>query len=248
MQMDAEARIRVWHQVLADFKHLGPVESKCFRGFDLPPPKTSERKTAVEIIQKDCVYAAIDQVRLGMNPLLLNMASEFRAGGGVHKGSAAQEEEIFRRSDYFRHLGRHHYPLDDLDALVSEGVLFYRLSRNEGYGLMQKPTKIDCVAAAAVRKPEVTKNGRRFLHKEDAERMQNKIRTIFTAGSRKGNDCLVLSAWGCGAFGCPVEHVARLFREVVEEYQGVFERVVFAIWDAETFEAFRGAYDKCAKN
>ena len=43
----------------------------------------------------------------------------------------------------------------------------------------------------------------------------------------------MLSAFGCGAFRNPPQHMAELFRETLgeEEFSGVFRRIVFAILD-----------------
>jgi uncharacterized protein (TIGR02452 family) len=170
------------------------------------------------------------------------MASEFKAGGGVGKGSSAQEEDLFRRSDYFRHLQTARYPLEPVCALTSQQVLFYRLEASEGYGLMKFPTGIDCIATAALRRPVTIRGGTRFARPEDVELFRTKMRQLFDVAYRLGNDCLVLSAWGCGAFGCPTEHVASLFREVVAENEGRFKKVIFAIFDDDNFGRFNTAF------
>jgi uncharacterized protein (TIGR02452 family) len=43
----------------------------------------------------------------------------------------------------------------------------------------------------------------------------------------------VLSAFGCGAFANPPNHIARLFKEVFleDEFLGVFKYIVFAIYE-----------------
>ncbi|CAF1374075.1 unnamed protein product [Didymodactylos carnosus] len=46
-----------------------------------------------------------------------------------------------------------------------------------------------------------------------------------------GHDSLVLSALDCGAFKNPPEHVAALFKTVIEQYAGYFKQIVFAIID-----------------
>jgi uncharacterized protein (TIGR02452 family) len=245
MSQSAYDRIRVWHQVLADFEGQHAMTSKRWVGLDLEAYEHHIPRfetTAVEILQKDCVYAAIDQVRLGLKPLLLNMASEFKAGGGVGKGSSAQEEDLFRRSDYFLHLLTAKYPLEPVCSLTSQQVLFYRLGAQEGYERMKFPTCIDCIAAPAIRRPVTSQGGTRFAKIEDVELFRNKMRQLFDVAYRLGNDCLVLSAWGCGAFGCPTEHVAALFREVVSENQGRFKKIVFAIFDTSNFDRFKSAY------
>ena len=48
---------------------------------------------------------------------------------------------------------------------------------------------------------------------------------------KHGHDSLVLSAFGCGAFQNPPDHIARLFKEVIEDYKGHFKMVAFAILD-----------------
>ena len=58
-----------------------------------------------------------------------------------------------------------------------------------------------------------------------------------------GHETLVLSAWGCGAFGNPPEEIARLFMEELSRPR-VYRRlrkVVFAILDDDrtnNFEVF----------
>jgi uncharacterized protein (TIGR02452 family) len=245
-------KIQIWKQVLEDFRGQAEKESIVYRTFnkaeyDAFPTRFGD-KTEVEFVEKDCVYAAIDNVRLGMKPLLLNMASNYVPGGGVRKGCAAQEEELFRRSDYFLHLHSRYYPLEEMWNIISEDVLFYRLGAAENYELMKTPTQIDCIAAAALRQPEVDKTGARFYNKKDAQLFKDKIRMLFYSAYKHGNDCLVLSAWGCGAFGCPTEHVGKLFREAIEENKGRFKKIVFAVFDRDNFVRFKNGYENGITN
>jgi uncharacterized protein (TIGR02452 family) len=239
-------KVDIWKQVLEDFKNNIDVESIVYKGLNTKEyfgfPKRVE-KTEIEFVQKDCVYAAIDNVRLGFDPLLLNMASERVPGGGVRKGCAAQEEELFRRSDYFRHLHFKYYPLDEMCNIISEKVLFYRLAADGLYNLMKSPTKIDCIAAAALRHPTLDRTGMRFYDPDEQELFKEKIRMLFYSAYKHGNDCLILSAWGCGAFGCPTEHVAALFKEVIAENEGRFKKIVFAIFDDDNFKRFTNGYE-----
>ena len=62
----------------------------------------SNHDTNIEIENIDCLYAAEELVKQGFNPCVLNMASFHTPGGGVTRGSAAQEEDIFRRTNIFR--------------------------------------------------------------------------------------------------------------------------------------------------
>ena len=54
---------------------------------------------AVEVKATDCLDAVLALKDEGYNPVLLNMANAYRAGGGWRTGAGAQEENIFRRSN-----------------------------------------------------------------------------------------------------------------------------------------------------
>lgn len=62
---------------------------------------------------------------------------------------------------------------------------------------------------------------------------KRKIRTILRIALDNNHTKLVLGALGCGAFKNPPSHVARLFKEVLEEpeFIGAFEEICFAILD-----------------
>ena len=225
-------RITVWKQTQEHYKELPEIGSECVKGIDESAYASAERPYTTELVfqERDCIYSAVDLIQQGMNPLLLNMADWEVAGGCVDTGSSAQEEELFRRSNYFKHLLQSYYPLDEETAYVSKGVEFYRKGMLEGCVSMDTPVKIDCVASPAVRFPQLGHTNREeFGNQKDIDLMLFKIRQLFWIAQKNGNDSLVLSAWGCGAFGCPAAHVARLFRQVYEERQGVFKKVVFAI-------------------
>ena len=60
--------------------------------------------------------------------------------------------------------------------------------------------------------------------------MKKKITTIFETAYKRGHDSLVLSALGCGAFRCPAKGIAEIFNEVIQEYDGYFNVILFAIY------------------
>ena len=226
-------RVKIWQETKAHYAAQPYYKSLVVDDEDpkfLKPVATY--KTRLEFLNRDCIEVAIDALQEGLRPLLLNMCSWFKPGGGVEKGAGAQEEDLFRRGNYHKHLDRRLYPLPDYRTILSRGVEFYRNSREHGYAPMKKQYKIDCIAAPAVRHPVLTSKGE--LNKKDADMMRKKINIICQMALKNNTDCLVLSAWGCGAYGCPPEHIGRLFREVLDEYSGCFKKIVFAIVDGAT--------------
>ena len=224
-------RLTVWKETQQLYNDFPSRSSTIYHDFseDECAPLVRRFTTEVSVVNGDCIDVAIMLKHEGYNPLLLNMACWRRAGGMVEFGSAAQEEECFRRSNYFKHLHQSYYPPQKFDTFISKGVEYYCGSIRDGYKLLESPVQIDMIAAPAVENPAISRNGREFTEAEDIAIMEKKIHQLFWIGAKEGNDVLVLSAWGCGAYGCPPEHVARIFKKVCEEQSGLFKKVVFAI-------------------
>ncbi len=229
-------RKTVWEQTINYFKDNLEQESNVYR---IPNsvtlnhisqlPRHYNKIVNAPIIQNDCVYVAMEYKNRGFNPIILNMASWQQAGGGVSDGCTAQEEELFRRSNYFKHLHQKYYPLKNYDTIVSNNVFFFRDGRDKGYVKMETPMIIDCVAAAAIMFPQLTRDGESFGLESDRQIMINKIRTLLYVCAKNGNDCVILSAWGCGAYGGPVKEISKMFKMVLTEFAGVFKETPFAI-------------------
>lgn len=226
----------VWQQTNDYYKDFLKQDSSVFRrsnSVSLNDIHTLKREYPTQvitpIINNDCIYVAINYKERGFNPIILNMSDWKLAGGNVEGGSRAQEEELFRRSNYYKHLHQEYYPLKGLDTIVSHSVEFFRYGKDKGYVLIENPVKIDCIAAPALRFPQLNSTFDDFGNEDDRVIMKNKIRALLYTAAENGNDSIILSAWGCGAYGCPPKAVAKLFREVLNEFAGVFRETPFAI-------------------
>jgi uncharacterized protein (TIGR02452 family) len=197
----------------------------------------------VSVVDNDCLYAAEELIHNGFKPAVLNMASFHTPGGGVERGSSAQEESIFRRTDIFRSLYQFHpvgdiygikqleekYPLEmHYGAIYTPSVMVFKSSERDGCKLLNEPFFIDVITIPAVRRPQL-ENGKLPAWVIDV--LKIKISHMFDIALENGNDSLVLSAFGCGSYGTPPKEMARLFHEVIdnEKYKGAFKKIVFAI-------------------
>lgn len=74
------------------------------------------------------------------------------------------------------------------------------------------------------------------LHKSRGEK-------ILLAAAENGANLLVLGAFGCGAFCNNPEVVAQAYKDVLKNYAGYFDEVVFAVYctarSKENYEVFR---------
>jgi uncharacterized protein (TIGR02452 family) len=68
--------------------------------------KLPRYQTEIKVINQDCLYAAKELVDDGFAPAVVNFASFAVPGGGVRKGSRAQEENICRRTNLFESIFR----------------------------------------------------------------------------------------------------------------------------------------------
>lgn len=203
--------------------------------------KPQNDKTIICVERKDCLYAAMNLIDDGYNPAVLNMASFKCPGGGVKNGSAAQEENLCRRTNLYKSISKYAekgYPLDvNWGAIYSPVVSIFRKTENEGYEFMDKPYTVDVISAAALKHPGLNPNG--TLNDMAKKTLKNKVRQILNVGLYYKNDSLVLGAFGCGAYGTPPAEMAKIFRDVLRErfYNGAYKKIVFAIIDDKN--AFR---------
>ena len=215
-----------------------------------PVTQSKGYDTEVEVANIDCLKAAESLVKeKGYERVcVLNMASFIRPGGGVTKGSKAQEEDLCRRTNLFMSIGQYHelglpyginidkehsYPLPAMfGAIYSPGVTVFREGSKDLYRYMEEPFKADVISIAALRKPRLDFNNE-YADNEAYGRMEVKIRQMFLAPAANGCEVLVLGAFGCGAYQNPPKVVANIFKDVLETepYSGLYKKIVFAVLD-----------------
>jgi uncharacterized protein (TIGR02452 family) len=190
----------------------------------------------VQVRNADCAQVAAELCKIpGAKVWLLNMASASKPGGGVMSGCNAQEEHLCRCSNLLPQLRRAaaegKYPLHLYDhsdtpgfsVLVHSQVIFFRDPQDYSILPTDDWSQVGVLTAAAERVgPGQTAgpNAPRFIdYLLDVAQMQ---------------ECshLVISAWGCGAFGQSAAEVARCFRLALERVSmTTLPEVVFAVVD-----------------
>lgn len=190
-------------------------------------PAANERKASVTVVNEDTATVAYQLLDQGLNPLVLNFASDKRPGGGCYNGAQAQEECLFYRSLYHLTLTENLYPLKPCDAVYSPSVPFIR---DTEFRKTDRVRKLACLAIAAIRHPELDSKDQYALA-HDKELMRLKIEAVFHIAAEHKHDALVLGAFGCGVFCNPPEQVALLFKEAIVQYGHSFSQIVFAVLD-----------------
>lgn len=199
------------------------------------------KPAVVKTINQDCIEVAKDLVTHFGKTCMLNMASYKHPGGGVKRGSMAQEEELCRRSNLMTALEMHEgqYPLAIDDLIYSSDITFYK----DGNYNYITPFDCDIITVAAI-----NLNGlERPINYLSI--MLSKIRSMFYYAKQAGCKNIVLSAFGCGVFkNNPVE-VAEMFQSVIQQPDVLysFDNIYFAILndhnaDNDNYKAFKNIF------
>ena len=220
---------------------------------------TEDRTSDAKVIlsKKRTLEAASSYI--GKKICVHNFASATNPGGGVTKGSQAQEESICRCTDLYlclnteeyldKFYGEHrkaHNPIYNDDIIYSPGVDVFKTDTKEPEIMNEKDWyKVDILTCAAPNFRPVPSNmmnpdsGTKLVKLTDDEFkkiLEPRVRKIFDVASFYKNDVLILGAFGCGAFMNPPKLVAEVFNKVMKDYIRKFEVIEYAVYcrDFET--------------
>ncbi|ROW18172.1 hypothetical protein VPNG_00118 [Cytospora leucostoma] len=259
--------------ILKDLPNIRADESELLTlDTDLPPLKREDcprhDKATIKVVNEDTFNAALSMMAFdkpkatGKDQVtrvaVLNLASDTSPGGGWLNGAMAQEEALCYRSSLSLSLHKKYYPWGPLQGVYTRDVVIFRSSTDNGHKLLAPKIPaselpvVSVLSVAAIRRPkhsdaQVLGSGgvrKVFADKEDRELTKKKMRLILRMASLRAHDRLVLGALGCGAFRNPVEEVADLWKEVLEEAEfggGWWREMVFAVFDRKNegnFEVF----------
>lgn len=172
-----------------------------------------------------------------MHVAILNFADAMKYGGWVEKGAQTQEENICRCTNLHPVLGRRecdeaYYAPNKFHVLQHNKIEIYtdRIIYAKGVTVFKndatyeniEPRQLDVITCPA---PSALIVSDEFAH----EVYERRLAQILMSAADNGAACIVLGAWGCGAFGQNPKTVASSFARVLNKYSGYFKKVVFAI-------------------
>jgi len=182
----------------------------------------------VENIDSFDMARNLDKVSNTKRVMVLNLASDIRSGGGVKTGAKAQEEDLYRKSNYFEANSPNFYPLKYNEVIYSPSV---HIIKDSSYKLLSNTCEVSCLAVAAIRNPSTheVNNKKTYANAIDIKITQDKIDMIFKVAIKHEHTELVLGAIGCGAFHNPTEEIALMFKNSLAKYSKYFKKIGFAI-------------------
>ena len=243
------------------------IEKTAIYNIDIDEIKAIKKHGEVRVSQYKSFEAAMKlhdefpNKRIG----ILNFASATNPGGGVTKGSTAQEESLCRIStlynvlntkylfDHFYSLNRNiNNPLHDDTVIYSPNIVICKSDSDRPIRLKKEEfVKVDILTCAAPNLREKPGNlynfdGDTSIKVSDDELYQihtKRAKRILDVALINNIDILVLGAFGCGAFKNNPYVVAKAYKEILKENKSYFDLIEFAIftneYNRENYLAFK---------
>lgn len=212
-----------------------------------------QKPAQIVVSPKRTLEAAAHYAYAGKKVCVLNFASATNPGGGVIKGSSAQEEAICRCSTLYPNLKeqrmwnqfyaphrRAHDPLHNDDCIYTPAVVVFKSDTNYPKLLPEEKwysvNVMTCAAPNLRERPSNEMNSGDGddavdINREELQALHEKrMRKILEIAWKKENEVVILGAFGCGAFCNPPSVVAQAMKTVIQEYRMNFEAIEFAVY------------------
>jgi uncharacterized protein (TIGR02452 family) len=252
--------------LLADAVLRSRKAVKLYEENDYPELPEEQKAGSVSVTKSKTFEAAmrLHNERPSARIAVLNFASATNPGGGVKSGSSAQEESLCRCSTLYPTLNQRwlwdQYYLPNREAndslhtdvcIYSPEVVICKTDESIPQRLPEEQfVTVDVITCAA---PNLRQRPGNY-HNPDASKAASitrpqlfdlhvkRAKHILHVAAANGVDCLVLGAFGCGAFMNDPHYVAAAYRDALEEYRAYFDVVEFAIYcrgsETENYRAF----------
>lgn len=228
-------------------------------------------KAKVIVSKKRTLEAAMTYKSENVNVCVHNFASATNPGGGVTKGSSAQEECLCRCSTLYFNLNskdmwdgfysphrKMQNPIHNDDCIYTPNVVVLKTDTNVPELMPEKDwyevNVVTCAAPNLRLKPANSMNqgdGDKQAVVTDKELYDlhiKRFRRILDVALLHNNEVIILGAFGCGAFQNNPEVVAKAAKDVIKEYMYAFKTIEFAVYcspqSSENYNIFNSIINK----
>lgn len=221
------------------------------------------------VISKKRSYEAASAYA-GQQVCVHNFASASNPGGGVVKGSNAQEECLCRCSTLYFNLNTSDMwagfysphraasdPIHNDDCIYTPEVMVFKTDTANPVCMPEQDWyKVNVLTCAA---PNLRPNPSNAMNAGDGDRAVSvtdkelydihvkRLTRIMDVAVAGGNEVVILGAFGCGAFMNNPYVVARASKAVIEKYRHSFKTIEFAIYcsprDEQNYQIFAKAFE-----
>ena len=220
---------------------------------DIPNLNLYSEPANIVVSKKRTYEAAYAYTRLGLRTAVLNFASATNPGGGVLKGSSAQEESLCRCSTlYFCLIVKKMWdsfyiphriegnPLHNDDCIYTPDVTIFKSDTDDPKLLPERAWyKVDVLSCAA---PNLRPQPSNRMNPGDVDRHISisdedlkalhlkRLNRILSIAAANNDQAIILGAFGCGAFMNNPEIVAAAAKETIRLFNHAFKFIEFAVY------------------
>ncbi|MEP6924786.1 MAG: TIGR02452 family protein [Pyrinomonadaceae bacterium] len=202
-------------------------------------------ETTIDAIKRVCSENA------NANPFVLNFASAKNPGGGFLGGAQAQEESLARSSGLYPCLSAnfrmYEHNRREKSCLYSDYMIYSPLIpvfRNDDGSFFSKSSLASFITSPAVNAGVVNRQEPENVKLIELTNFQRARKFLWIANQHQ-HKTLILGAWGCGVFQNDPQMIAKVFAELLRnDFNGCFERVVFAVYDNSSSKRAFNAFVK----
>ena len=235
-----------FHDEIIDCVEESSIYSHC----DSPFSNFNNRKKETEIIltDKDSVSAIFDYPSDSENKsMVLNFASYKNPGGMFIQGSSAQEESLCHESYLYNVLKEFDGSFYAYNRQNKNKALYTNRAIYSEYIRFMRDTDVFCdVLTCAAPNKTAAQKYCNVTDRLNYSALKERIRFVIAVAALNKPDTLILGAYGCGVFGQNPFEVAKIFKDIFDEYPRMFDRIVFAIpnRNSKNYEAFEAVFNK----
>ena len=224
---------------------VNEIKLGSYSGEDITLVPLSNNRCKFECKNIDTFAYVQDLINRGKKDVVaLNLASPVNPGGGVRKGSRAQEEDLCRKStllmsleslgasDYYDY-NRSLNTFNGSDAMVYSP--YVEVIKDSRGSKMRNTFTCSIITCAA---PKVNRGYNGLSKAQYIELFRNRIFGMLDVLAYLGHRNIVLGAWGCGAYGNDAKIVSNVFYEVLNDFKymgytidDLFESINFGVLD-----------------
>ncbi|SES41173.1 TIGR02452 family protein [Butyrivibrio fibrisolvens] len=222
-------------------------------------------ESAKIVVSKKKTFEAASAYK-GMKVAVHNFASATNPGGGVVKGSTAQEECLCRCSTLYsmlnvKEMWNEFYaphrnaadPIHNDDIIYTPGVVVFKTDTAAPVVMPETQWyEVDVITCAA---PNLRDNPSNPYNKNDGNRKakisdrellelhEKRLKRILDVAVDNDDEVVILGAFGCGAFQNKPDIVAKAASNVIGDFLHLFKNIEFAVYcsprDSRNYDVFK---------
>ena len=222
-------------------------------------------ESAKIVVSKKKTFEAASAYK-GMKVAVHNFASATNPGGGVVKGSTAQEECLCRCSTLYSMLNAKEMwngfyaphrnaadPIHNDDIIYTPGVVVFKTDTAAPVVMPETQWyEVDVITCAA---PNLRDNPSNPYNKNDGNRKakisdrellelhEKRLKRILDVAVDNDDEVVILGAFGCGAFQNKPDIVAKAASNVIGDFLHLFKNIEFAVYcsprDSRNYDVFK---------